>query len=241
MFRVTEWDQVCPCCCVQAPNTHTGTAMRLDWHQGNFRKLEKSTFTSGWCSRHRIAGTRSLIVVKKSFWCSMLVSVYINTLMKLYMSRPSLTLLHAKKRKVWSEVLSSLFLSLLWGKGQGSRAGLQLCSPRKMLINFEAILDERLFQLFFFFYKIFISFGHFSWVLKAQWIFESLETNGVKFDLWCLFIFLLTMLILCLTQSRILLITYLCSCISVFLSLPPKHPCWCNHVLDKAILLLESS
>lgn len=122
--------------------------MCLDWHQGNFRKLAKSTLTSGWCSRHRIADTRSLIMVKKSFWCSMLVSVYINTLMELYMSRPSLTLLHAKKRKVWREVLSSLLPSLVWGKGQG-RAGLQHCSPRKMLINFEAILDN-----FFFFFCI---------------------------------------------------------------------------------------
>lgn len=129
-------------------------------------------------------------MVKKSFWCSMLVSVYINTVMKLYMSRPSLTLFHAKKRKVWSEVLSSLLLSLLWGKGQGSKAGLQHCSPRKMLINFEAILDNHLLQLFFFLlYKTFSSFGHFSWELKAQWIFESLETNDVKFYLWCLFIF----------------------------------------------------
>lgn len=124
--------------------------MHLDWHQGNFRKLAKSTLTSGWCSRHRIADTHSLIMVKKSFWCGMSVSVYINTLMKLYMSRPSLTLLHAKRRKVWSEVLSSVLLSLLWGKGQGSRTGLQHCSPRKMLINFEAILDNCLLQLFFF-------------------------------------------------------------------------------------------
>lgn len=152
----------------------------------------------------------------------MLVSVYINILMKLYMSRPSLTLLHAKKRKVWREVLSSLFLSLLWGKGQGSRAGLQHCSPRKMLINFEAILDNAYYNFFFFFsflYKIFSSFGHFSWVVKAQWIFESLETSDVNFDLWCLLIFFLTMLILFLTQSRILLITYFCSCISLSFSL----------------------
>lgn len=39
----------------------------------------------------------------------------------------------------------------------------------------------------FLLYKIFSSFGHFSWVLKAQWIFESLETNDVKFYLWCIF------------------------------------------------------
>lgn len=42
---------------------------------------------------------------------------------------------------------------------------------------------------FFLLYKTFSSFGHFSWELKAQWIFESLETNDVKFYLWCLFIF----------------------------------------------------
>lgn len=75
------------------------------------------------------------------------------------------------------------------------------------------------FFFFSFCIKIFSSFGHFSWVLKAQWIFESLEPSDVKFDLWCLLVFFLTMLLLFLTQSRILLITYLCSCSSLYLFL----------------------
>lgn len=53
------------------------------------------------------------------------------------------------------------------------------------------ILKPSWTTFFFLLYKIFSSFGHFSWVLKAQWIFESLETNDVKFDLWCTFIFFL--------------------------------------------------
>lgn len=106
--------------------------MRLDWHQGDFRKLAKSTLTSGWCSRHRIADTRSLIVVKKSFWCSMLVSVYINTLMELYMSRPSLTLLHAKKRKCGVECFPVCYYHFCEEKGRAaeqdfSTAALERC------------------------------------------------------------------------------------------------------------------
>lgn len=54
----------------------------------------------------------------------------------------------------------------------------------------------------FFLYKIVSSFGHFViCVLKAYWIFEWLETNDVKFDLWCLFIFS-WLCWLCAWQSR---------------------------------------
>jgi len=53
----------------------------------------------------------------------MLVSVYINTKMKLYMSRPSLTLLHAKKRKVleWSAFQSVTITSVKKRAGQQNR------------------------------------------------------------------------------------------------------------------------
>lgn len=120
--------------------------------------------------------------------------------MKLYMSRPSLTLLHAKKRKVLERTAFPVcYYHFCEEKGRAAKQDFSTADLQRCWLILKPCWTTAFYN---FLYKIFSSFGpSVICVLKAYWIFESLETNDVKLDLWSLYFFLL-ILIVCLTPSK---------------------------------------